>query len=72
LANNTLKTARGHFDQALRSIKSDLAMILDKRSEPMNTENEAAVEGFKQTLDGLKARQSELVQRIQDICPTVQ
>ena len=34
-------------------------MVLDTQSDPVEAEHETAVEQFKQTLDGLKARQAE-------------
>jgi hypothetical protein len=72
LAKNVLTEAKAHFTGILDFIRSDLEMILDARPDPVAARDEAAVEQFKQTLDGLKARQDEVLQSVRDICPMVQ
>jgi hypothetical protein len=67
LAKNILKEPKGYFDGIFHLIRADLEMILDTRSDPVEAENEASVEQFKQALDVLKARRQELSQRIKDI-----
>jgi hypothetical protein len=71
LAKSVLKEAKEHFGGVLDFIRSDLEMILDTQSDPVEAEHEAAVEQFKQTLDGLKAKQAEVSQSLKDICPMV-
>ena len=67
MAQNVLKETKEHFGGVLDFIRSDLEMILDTQSDPVEAEHETAVEQFKQTLDGLKARQAEVLQSLKDM-----
>src|SRR5258708_2434589 len=72
LAKNVLKEAKEHFGGVLDIIRSDLEMTLDTQSDPVEAEHEAAVEQFKHMLDGLKAREAEVLQSLKDIGPMAQ
>jgi hypothetical protein len=64
LAEKTLDEAEEHFDGVLAFIQSDLEMILDAESDPMNIEEEIALEQFSGVLEVLQARHDEILARI--------
>jgi hypothetical protein len=67
LAEEVLNEAEKYFDEFLDFVRSDLEMILDAESDPVEIENEAALEQFDGLLGVLKARHDEVLKRVQSI-----